>query len=208
MTLLKRFLIGYAFDQLYTRFAWGYDGAAWLASAGYWYRWVAAVLPFVQDGPVLEVGSGRGRLLPRLRTAGWQSVGLDASAQMVRYAHHLHPDIVRAVGDALPFPDHHFGTIITTFPAPYVRSPLWQREAMRVLREGGAWLWLDNAQLRPTLPTLVSTLLARAVAPADPQRAIRAMIGDAWHCTVHRVNVGHSTVDIYELRRGAVDPRS
>ncbi|MDQ4075704.1 MAG: class I SAM-dependent methyltransferase, partial [Chloroflexota bacterium] len=67
----RRKLLLTLFDLLYTRFAWAYDTVSWLVSAGLWYRWTEQVLSFVESGPVLEVGCGRGRLLYTMAQQGY-----------------------------------------------------------------------------------------------------------------------------------------
>lgn len=144
--LLERF-----FDLLYTDFWWLYDIAAWFASGGLWYEWVRTAADFVASPPVLEVGFGRGRLLAYLYQRGIPAVGIDYSPQMIHAAQqafrrqHLNVPIVQADGRALPFPDTTFGTLITTFPAPYVHKTETQHEFARVLRPGGRWICLDTA---------------------------------------------------------------
>lgn len=204
-TLLLRF-----YDLLYTRLAWGYDLVAWLVSAGLWYEWVRAALAEVEAGPILEVGCGRGWLLRDAAAHGWPVVGVDWSMQMARYARaHSAQPVARGDGRALPFPDAHFGTLLTTFPAPYVREPRTQQEFARVLRPGGRWLWIDA----PTLRAVPQTGLARLLAALAWGRAAEA--GDAllrelphdpqqWQVVVRRVRVGPSSVALrIATRRGA-----
>ncbi|HBY93829.1 MAG TPA: hypothetical protein DEP84_07630 [Chloroflexi bacterium] len=68
-TLIRRLML-WAFDRLYNEAAWAYDLAAVVAGGVYWYEWGRAVLPFVAAAPVVEVGTGRGRLLVALAAAG------------------------------------------------------------------------------------------------------------------------------------------
>ncbi|MDQ7029970.1 MAG: class I SAM-dependent methyltransferase [Ardenticatenia bacterium] len=147
--MLWQQLLWWFFDRLYTDLAPGYDLVAWLASGGLWYRWVDVAARFLAGDPVLEVGFGRGRLAVRLAHMGRTVVGLDRSPQMVmatrrlalRAGAPLH--LVQGSGDALPFGTATFGTLITTFPAPYVLAPQTQAEFARVLKPGGRWIWVD-----------------------------------------------------------------
>lgn len=158
----------WSFDRLYNEAAWAYDLAAMVAGGQFWYAWGRAVLPFVAGDPVLEVGVGRGRLLVALAAAGHRPVGVDLSRAMIRYARRtvagsgLKVPLVRANGLALPFADATFGTLITTFPAGYVRQPETHREFARLLRPGGRWLWADapRAVGSPSLRGGLTTLLA------------------------------------------------
>lgn len=144
--LLNRF-----FALLYTDLWWFYDIAAWVASGGLWYEWVRTAADFVHASPVLEVGFGRGQLLAHLHQRGIPVVGVDRSRQMVHAAQqalhrqHINVPLVQADGRMLPFPDATFGTLITTFPAPYVQETRTQHEFARVLRHGGRWICLDAA---------------------------------------------------------------
>ncbi len=144
--LLNRF-----FTLLYTDLWWLYDIAAWIASGGMWYEWVRTAADFVNAPPVLEVGFGRGHLLLHLHQQGIPVVGVDRSPQMVRAAQQalrrqsIDIPLVQADGRALPFPDATFGTLMTTFPAPYVQEARTQHEFARVLRHEGQWICLDTA---------------------------------------------------------------
>lgn len=155
--MVQRMLLRF-FDWLYTDLAWAYDGVAWLASGGLWYRWTYVAEEFVGQEPIAEVGIGKGRLLARLSAHHRPVVGVDRSAQMLRAAAaRTAAPLVRADGRLLPFPDHAFGTIVTTFPATYVKEERTQREFARVLRPGGRWVWVDAPA--PRAPTLRLTLL-------------------------------------------------
>lgn len=203
----RRFFLA-LFDQLYTRFAWGYDLAGWLASAGLWYRWVEQVLPHVEAGPVLEVGFGRGHLLATLAARGFEAVGVDWSMQMAEHVARAGLPVVRGDGRHLPFPDAHFSTLVTTFPAPYILEPTTQRELARVTRPGGLWLWVDAPAFRPVALTLPARLLGRLAwgAPVGdeeqpPAPLLEDRSGDQWAIEARRVVVGPSTVTLRLARR-------
>ncbi len=207
-TLLQRF-----FGLLYTRLAWGYDVVAWLASAGHWYRWVAAALPFVEAGPVLEVGCGRGRLLRPLAERGHQVTGLDYSGEMARHAAQASGQpIVQGDGRVLPFEDGQFATLVTTFPAPYVLEGETQREFARVVRPGGLWLWVDAPALGPAASTALARLVTRAAhGKASDDEVSRHLSLDRseglWSVQMERVSVGPTTVALRIARRTVDDGR-
>jgi SAM-dependent methyltransferase len=209
-TILRRAILNRLFDLLYTRLAWSYDVVAWIVSAGYWYRWTASVLPFIEDGPVLEVGSGRGRLLPRITNLGHDAVGIDRSPQMARYTASQRDALV-LVGDgrALPFADQHFGTVVTTFPGPYILNAATHEEFARVVRAGGLWLWIDAPALNHeaiTLPARLIERIARGNSSAATRQASLATLSrdlsrGLWDVQVRQLPVGRSTVTLRLARR-------
>jgi ubiquinone/menaquinone biosynthesis C-methylase UbiE len=114
-----------------------------------------------EEGPVLELGCGTGRILIPVARTGAHVVGVDRSEPMLAYAGHRsrrlpragRPALVRADIRALPFPDRTFSAVM----APYgiLQSLTKERdlaatlaEAGRVLKRGGT-LGLD---LVPDLP--------------------------------------------------------
>lgn len=204
--MLRQRLLRTFFGLLYTRLAWGYDGVAWLVSAGQWYRWAGAALPFIEAGPVLEVGCGRGRLLRPITRLGWSVVGVDYSWEMARHAARSSAQPV-AQGDALalPFPDGHFATLITTFPAPYVLEEATQREFARVVRPGGLWLWVDAPALELKARTALAqavTWLAQGSAPPDSPPHLEAdRSGGQWTVAMRRLTLRQTSIGLRVARR-------
>ena len=47
----------------------------------------------------------------------------------------------------MPFADASFGTVISTFPAEYVKDEATWRECARVLRSGGRWVIVETPLL-------------------------------------------------------------
>ena len=206
--MVRRRLLLKLYDLLYTRLAWSYDMAGWAASGGLWNQWVAQALPFVEEGPVLEVGFGRGHLLRALADAGQQVIGVDWSFQMARHAlRQGREGVLRGDGRALPFNDGHFATLVTTFPAPYILERESQCEFARVVRPGGLWVWVDAPTLRLTPATALAWLLAWVAwgSPRDSEHALerlsRDRSGGLWQVHHERVQVGPSTVLVRLARR-------
>lgn len=202
---MPRILLQKIFTLLYTRFAWAYNHVAWLASAGYWYRWVQACLPYIEDGKVLEVGCGRGYLLHEIALRGHSIVGVDYAEEMCRYARtQSHQPVLRADGRTLPFPEGSFQTVITTFPAPYILEEQTQREMARVLKPNGQWLWVDVPLLNPTGDTWLSWVVNRLTygqVPPIPAIFARDATGGLWDITIERVAVGNTSIAVRRARK-------
>lgn len=145
--------VAYAFHQLYTRFAWAYDAVSWAVSRGRWQAWGRAAIPRLAGRQVLEIGCGPGHLLLAMAQAGYQVSGVDLSPQMTArargrlHAHGLPPRVVRGRAQALPWPDASFDSVVTTFPAGFIRAPETVREIRRVLRPGGQLIIVDGPRL-------------------------------------------------------------
>lgn len=204
--VLRRRILRWFFGHLYTNLAWAYDVVAWLASGGLWYKWTFVAEQFVQDGPVLEVGVGRGRLLRRLDAGEHTAIGIELSPQMVAAIQEHFADAGQraplARGDAcrLPFADSTFQTLITTFPAPYVAKERTQREFARVLRPGGRWIWVDQPQLRSLtlrLGLYVGTTLLTQTKESTASVAERLRYIPEFRLTVERVQVGPSFIHVF-----------
>lgn len=88
------------------------------------------------EGPVLDLGTGRGANLETLGS-GLRTVGMDVSAAALRDARHLAP-VVAGDGGRLPFRDGAFGTVVCTEVLEHVEAPgRVLGEIARVLRPGG-----------------------------------------------------------------------
>lgn len=110
---------------------------------------LARRLPASPAGDVLELACGTGIVTRRLRERLEPAVGLvatDISKAMLDYARRRvgHAGIEWREADAcrLPFPDASFGAVVCAFGVMFVpdRSAAF-REARRVLRKGGAFLF-------------------------------------------------------------------
>lgn len=195
------------FQLLYTKLAWAYDLVAWLVSAGQWYRWVETCIPFIEAGPVLEVGCGRGRLLSRIAAQKLKVVGVDRALEMATYAARESGEpVLQGDGQQLPFPDGYFATLITTFPAPYVLVPETADEFARVLCPGGLWLWVDAPALNPAWHTTLARLITRVAvgndSPSSPPAFLFTNASEQlWSVSTKRVAVGATSIGIRMARR-------
>lgn len=111
----------------------------------------AAVVPRAQ-GDVFELGCGGGINLPlydgtRIRSFS----GCDPSPELLAFTRQqaqacaLHGDIREGIGEAIPFPDASFDTVVTTFTLCSVQQPdRVLAELRRILRPGGTALFLEH----------------------------------------------------------------
>ena len=149
--LWQRF-VRWAFVQLYTRFAWAYDGVAALVGRGQWKMWGRVALSYVKGRDVLEIGCGPGHLLVDLTQKGYWTVGLDLSAAMLRLARHnlqacgVSTRLVRGRAESLPFAEKTFDAVVMTFPAAFALLPETLAETHRVLRPEGCLVWVDRGR--------------------------------------------------------------
>lgn len=154
-------LLKFFFWLLYNPFAWTYDWVAWIVSLGSWNAWVRTVIPFLSDGPILEIGHGPGHLQLALLKLQKEAYGLDLSISMGKIARnrlrkaHVSTPLVRGTAFEIPMPSEYFGSVVATFPTEYIASYQTLHEIMRVLKPNGrlvilpyAWItgnrWLDQ----------------------------------------------------------------
>jgi len=149
----RRALLLRLFHLLYHPLAGLYDAVSWLVSLGRWQRWGETALDFAVGPRVLELGHGPGHLLASLGRGGWWAVGIDLSPQMGALARRrlvargLAARLARGRGQALPFVDGSFHSVIAAFPAPYILEPEAAAELWRVLRPGGRLVIVPEAEL-------------------------------------------------------------
>lgn len=142
-------IVLWGFDLLYHSFAWVYDFAAWVASAGRWNDWIRSAGWLVTPGPTLDMGCGKGILLQQAQDRGLFAVGLDESPQMLRYSRALLQggNLVRGKGQYIPIKTATFQTVTATFPAPYIFEPETLNEIRRILIPGGRLIILLTANV-------------------------------------------------------------
>jgi len=145
-----------AFEALYGPAVPLYDRVSRVGFAGEWARWQRVALRYATRGPTLELGFGTGDLLPLLIAHDLAPVGLERSARMIartrqklRWAGIAAPPLVRGEVGALPFPADTFGSVVATFPSGWVFAPGPLAEVARVLRPGGAVVFVVGGELAP-----------------------------------------------------------
>ncbi|MCS7261587.1 MAG: class I SAM-dependent methyltransferase [Anaerolineae bacterium] len=152
---LPKWLIRLIFRLLYYEMAWAYDVVAWLVSFGQWAAWRRTVVPYLREGPLLDLAHGTGGLMADLVQMGWMPVGLDLSPYMGRIARRkllrkgVTPRLVRARAQHLPFRDGSFATIVMTFPAEFALERQTLMEAARVLQPYGRLVIVAMGYMRP-----------------------------------------------------------
>jgi SAM-dependent methyltransferase len=108
--------------------------------------WEAAGVALRHTGPVLEWGSGCGRVTRHLVAAGVPVVGADIDAEAVGWcARNLAPGLFIQAGLAPPLPltDASFGAVIAVSVLTHLdaeHEALWLAEMARLLRPGGVLL--------------------------------------------------------------------
>jgi ubiquinone/menaquinone biosynthesis C-methylase UbiE len=109
----------FAFRLLYYELAFTYDWVSWFVSMGQWRSWQRAALPHLRGQHILEIAHGLAQRIP----------------------------LARGRVQALPFADHAFDSLLATFPTEFIVDPAAIAEFHRVLRPGGALVFVPAAQI-------------------------------------------------------------
>lgn len=94
-------------------------------------------------GPLLEIGSGKGRMLDLLRRQGYDAQGVEVNAAMIEESQRLYGALpIRQVeGSRLPFADNTFATVLSFDVFEHIPdSDGHLAEVRRVLKPGGTYL--------------------------------------------------------------------
>lgn len=169
---------------------------------------VDAALGLRASDDLLDVGTGRGHFPGRLRESGHAGrlVGLDQSIGMIEKARTSFSGVEFIVGDAmnLPFADSSFDAVSARhmlYHVPDVQRAL--EEARRVLRPGGRFLALTNAD------GYMKEFWDAALEGVRPIPEFAAFVEEHTHPRHHHVNLEHSVRDAFgnarlELLEGAL----
>jgi ubiquinone/menaquinone biosynthesis C-methylase UbiE len=175
-------ILRFFFHHLYHGLAFTYDLVAALVSFGQWNKWILTVLPFIEGTRVLELGHGPGHLQRILRERGLATIGLDESAQMGRLARRrlLHAgdksfQLIRGIGQALPFAAETFDSLVATFPAEYIFEAQTAAEAWRTLKNGGRLIVLPVAWPKNRFLTWLYRVTNEA--PSEALNIVKAKMG-------------------------------
>lgn len=176
------------------------------------HRFVAGVLAQeVDHGLALDVGTGPGYVAAEVARArpGLQVIGLDLAAHMVekagRYAAWVGLDgralWPQADGHHLPFADHVFDLVLSSFAMHHWNDPLLVlNEMARVLKPGGRYYLADVCRE----PNLLQRLFAYASIPA-----ISLAFGSYWGYGGYyeSMRAGYTRAEAHELLdRSALPP--
>ncbi len=94
-------------------------------------------------GALLEIGSGKGRMLNLLRQEGHDVHGVEINESMIQESRRLYGELpIRKVdGPGLPFDDHAFATVLSLDVFEHIPdTDAHLREVKRVLAPGGTYL--------------------------------------------------------------------
>jgi ubiquinone/menaquinone biosynthesis C-methylase UbiE len=147
---MRRGVLKRLFGGLYRTGRWVYDPLTSVFFGQAWHNWRRTVLPFVGTGPALEIACGTGQLLLELASRSSYVVGFDRSKSMLRpaWSRARSPRISIVLADAtqLPFGDHMFESVVSTFPASFIASQSVLDEVSRVLKPGGRFVVVVSAR--------------------------------------------------------------
>ena len=223
---LMRTLLRFFFYLLYHPFAFAYDLVAATVSLGRWKDWVFSVIPFIEGNRILEIGHGPGHLQRLLLSRDLMAVGIDESAPMGRLARrnltrflatspnrsrqnsyhnaYTQVNLARALGQALPFANNSFDTVLATFPAEYIFAPQTLQEAHRVLVGAGRFVILPGATLigRGFLDRVMA-LIFHITGESTPnlagfliERYEKSFLDAGFHIQIHELDIKSSLVFI------------
>ena len=132
-------------DLAAAAFSWGPEGLT-EAELG--------LLGDVRGRRVLDVGCGGAQTTRWLAAQGAYAVGFDISVEQLRHATPPAPPLGTADAESLPFRDETFDVVCSAYGAlPFVAdSARVMREAARVLRPGGRWVFAVTHPVRWCFP--------------------------------------------------------
>ena len=204
------------FHLLYHPFAWTYDLVAWAVSLGRWTDWVESVLPFIKGTHILELGHGPGHLQRILLSRDLLTVGLDESRQMgsiakarLQKSGYAQFNLIRGIGQDLPFPAEAFDTVVATFPSEYIFEKRALSEVRRTLTNGGRLIvlpvaWVTGAGLLDRIAAWLFRITGQAPSDLSEQsthQLVEPFIEAGFQVETERLEVQSSRVLIVIAER-------
>jgi SAM-dependent methyltransferase len=115
------------FDEAYFERGWergtAYDNYSRGALTSPTYRELAEAIAFVfKPERCLEIGCATGPIVKHLNDLGAEAHGIDVSAWAID--NKLHPNVVLAGADVLPYPDKHFDLVFSSHSLEHIPEPL------------------------------------------------------------------------------------
>jgi len=110
------------------------------------------------EGPILDVGCGRGGMIELLKSNNLNVFGVDPIYELLTNL--KDHNVVEAVGEALPYPDNYFGTIYFMHSFAHIPDPDKAiDEAYRVLKpRGSLFIITPNSQFETIISPLKKML--------------------------------------------------
>ena len=162
---------------------------------------------------VLDVACGTGNAAIRAARAGGRVTGVDLTPELLDAGREVAADAgvevewVEGDAEALPFPDHSFDVVVSTFGCMFApRHQLAARELARVLRPGGRLgicSWTPHSSIADMMRTLMSVLPQTPEATQPPplwgsEEHVRALFeesGIELECEAERLEFRHGSVE-------------
>ncbi len=180
---LRRRVQALAFAYLYRFGGRIYDPLTRLLFGSAWDRWRRMVLPFVVDGPVLDLGCGTGALVAAIALEGHGIIGIDREPSMLARASRRAGSrgrLVRADASHLPISAGSFRTCVATFPSAFILAPETLDEIARVLKPDGIFVVVlsgqttQNAWWRMPIQVFLRVFYGPRMTRATPETSVLA----------------------------------
>ena len=128
-----------------------------IVSSGKWFEWGKSIIGYMnKKDTVLEVGFGTGILQEELLNQSYNISGIDESSQMIKLCKKRNLNnlanlkIVRGFVNSMPYPNHHFDKVISTFPSEYIYDYAFINEVDRILKPDGKFIALTSVRFTGT----------------------------------------------------------
>jgi SAM-dependent methyltransferase len=143
----------------------------------------AFMLPFRENGRLLEVGCGSGEYLRRMRACGWDVAGIEPDAEAAQVALDEHGlSVFPGFVEDAPFPEASFDAIACRHVLEHVSAPLPFLQAIsRLLKPGGQLI-----AVTPNAGSLGHRVFQRDYYSLDPPRHLVLYTPAGVECLLRR----------------------